>query len=85
MEWVAISFPRGPSDPETELGSPAVHSDSLLSEPPGKLKTSSILLEKKNYDSEPPCCLLDLRKEAFSFSHVSTVSPVEFHGLTLSG
>ena len=32
LEWVAASFSRGSSDPGMELGSPALQSDSLLSE-----------------------------------------------------
>ena len=36
LEWVAIPFSRGSSNPGTELGSPALQTDSLPSEPPGK-------------------------------------------------
>ena len=36
LEWVAISFSRGSSDPGIEPGSPALQADSLPSEPPGK-------------------------------------------------
>ena len=36
LEWVAIPFSRGSSDPGIEPGSPALQVDSLLSEPPGK-------------------------------------------------
>ena len=36
LEWVAISFFRGSSNPGTEPRSPALQADSLLSEPPGK-------------------------------------------------
>ena len=36
LEWVAISFSRGSSDPGTEPGSPTLQVDSLLTEPPGK-------------------------------------------------
>ena len=35
-EWVAISFSRGPPDPGTEPGSPALQADSSPSEPPGE-------------------------------------------------
>ena len=33
LEWVAIPFSRGSSDPEIEPGSPALQADSLLLEP----------------------------------------------------
>ena len=36
LEWVAISFSRGSSDPGIEPGSPALQADTLSSEPPGK-------------------------------------------------
>ena len=36
LEWVAIPFSRGSSDPEIEPGSPALQADSLPSEPTGK-------------------------------------------------
>ena len=36
LEWVAISFSRGSSNPGIELGSPALQVDSLLTETPGK-------------------------------------------------
>ena len=36
LEWVAISFSRGSSDPGIEPGSPALESDALTSEPPRK-------------------------------------------------
>ena len=36
LEWVAIPFSRGSSNPGIEPGSPALQADSLLSEPPGK-------------------------------------------------
>ena len=35
LEWVAISFSWGSSQPRIEPGSPALQADSLLSEPPG--------------------------------------------------
>ena len=35
LEWVAIPFPRGSSQP-SDPRSPALQADSLLSEPPGK-------------------------------------------------
>ena len=36
LEWAAISFSRGSSQPRDRPGSPALQVDSLLSEPPGK-------------------------------------------------
>ena len=36
LEWVAISFSRGPSQPKDGPGSPALQADSLPCEPPGK-------------------------------------------------
>ena len=37
LEWVAIPFSRDLPDPGVEPGSPALHTDSLPFEPPGKL------------------------------------------------
>ena len=37
LEWGAIFFSRGSSDPGIEPGSPALQADALPSEPPGKL------------------------------------------------
>ena len=39
LEWVAISFSRGPSQPKDGPGSPALQADSLPCEPPGKTHT----------------------------------------------
>ena len=36
LEWVAISFSRGSSQPRIEPGSPALQADSLLTEVQGK-------------------------------------------------
>ena len=36
MEWVAISFSRDLPDPGIEPGSPALQTDALPYEPPGK-------------------------------------------------
>ena len=36
LEWVAISFSRGSSDPGIEPWSPTLEADALTSEPPGK-------------------------------------------------
>ena len=36
LEWVSISSPGDLPDPGIEPGSPALQTDSLLSEPPGK-------------------------------------------------
>ena len=36
LEWVAIPFSRGSSDPGIEPRSPPLQADSFLSEPPGK-------------------------------------------------
>ena len=36
LEWVAISFPGDLPDPGTELESPSLQANSLLSEPSGK-------------------------------------------------
>ena len=35
LEWIAISFSRGSSQPRNRTGSPALQADALLSEPPG--------------------------------------------------
>ena len=36
LEWVAIPFSRGSSQPRDQTQSPTLQMDSLLSEPPGK-------------------------------------------------
>ena len=40
LEWVAIPFSRGSSNPGIELRSPAFQADSLPSEPSGRSATS---------------------------------------------
>ena len=48
LEWVAISFSRGSSEPGIKPGYPALQADSLLPEPPGKLsKIGDILILKR--------------------------------------
>ena len=42
LEWVAISFFRGLPNPWIKPRSPALQEDSLLSEPPGKLKNAEV-------------------------------------------
>ena len=43
LEWVAISFSRGSiPDPGIEPRSPALQTDSLPSEPPGKVEAARI-------------------------------------------
>ena len=37
LEWVAISFSRGSSDPGIKPRSPSLQADALPSEPPGAL------------------------------------------------
>ena len=46
LEWVAIPFSRGYSDPRIEPGSPALQADSLPSEPTGRPNS---ILHKCNY------------------------------------
>ena len=52
LEWVAISFSRGSSQPATEPQTPALQAISLPSEPPGKpitiLQGNQIFLMNKN-------------------------------------
>ena len=36
LEWIAISFPKGSSQPGNQTCSPALRADALPSEPPGK-------------------------------------------------
>ena len=38
LEWVAIPFPRGSSQPTIKPMSPTLQADSLPAEPPGKPK-----------------------------------------------
>ena len=41
LEWIAISFSRGSSDPGINPGSPTLQADALPSEPPEKLENST--------------------------------------------
>ena len=42
LEWVAIPFSRGSSNPQIKPGSPALQADSLSSEPTGKPKNTGV-------------------------------------------
>ena len=42
LEWVTISFSRDLPDPGIEPGSPALETDALTSEPPGKPKNTGV-------------------------------------------
>ena len=42
LEWVAMTSSRGSSNPGIEPRSPALHVDSLPSEPPGKPKNTGV-------------------------------------------
>ena len=52
MEWVAISFSRGSSDPGIEPGSPALQADALPSELPGKPQWWMMKLNEKHVISK---------------------------------
>ena len=41
LEWVAMPSSRGSSQPRDPTQSPALHEDSLLSQPPGKPKNTN--------------------------------------------
>ena len=45
LEWVAISFSRGSSQPRIKPGSPSLQADALPSEPPGKPHASKGMLK----------------------------------------
>ena len=47
LEWVAIPFLRGPSQPRDQTWSPALQADSLRSEPPEKKKYQSLFINEK--------------------------------------
>ena len=49
LEWVAIAFSRGSSNPGIELRSPSLQADSLPSEPPGKPLDQPTKKKKKNW------------------------------------
>ena len=42
LEWVAVPFSWGSSQPGIEPRSPAMQADSLLAEPPGKPKNTGV-------------------------------------------
>ena len=48
LEWVAISFSRGSSQPRDRTKSPALQADALTSEPPGKCNIMWATYEIKN-------------------------------------
>ena len=48
LEWVAILFSRGASQPGIKLRSPTLWADSLLSEPPGKPTLQRVGAKKKS-------------------------------------
>ena len=45
LEWLAISFSRGSSQPRIKPGSPSLQADALLSEPPRKPHASKGMLK----------------------------------------
>ena len=45
LEWVAISFSRGSSQPRIKPGSPSLQADALPSEPPGEPHASKGMLK----------------------------------------
>ena len=49
LEWVAIAFSRGSSNPGIELRSPALKAASLPSEPAGKPSDQPTKKKKKNW------------------------------------
>ena len=49
LEWVAIPSPGDLSDPGIELVSPALHANSLPSEPPGHHVAKFFFLYEKGY------------------------------------
>ena len=68
LEWVAISFSRGSSQPRDQPGSPTLQADSLLCEPSGKLlnlQRAEKKAKERNWDR-----FLGMRK-AQCFSWVS--------------
>ena len=60
LEWIAISFSRGSSQPGIKLGSPALQAGALLSEPSGKPESeeaeikllTSVVSQRKQGNSE---------------------------------
>ena len=51
LEWVAIAFSRGSSNPGIELRSPSLQADSLPSEPPGKPSDQPTKKKKKKFSN----------------------------------
>ena len=49
LEWVAYPFSKGSSQPGIELGSPALHVDSLPAELPGKPRWVSIMVQRTSW------------------------------------
>ena len=54
LEWVAISFSRGSSQPKIEPRSPTFQAGALPSEPPGKPYHTASPLHQKNTKTECP-------------------------------
>lgn len=51
LEWAAVPFSRGSSRPGTEAASPALQSDPLPFEPPGKLQDTPRCLAKTKHST----------------------------------
>ena len=65
LEWVAIPFSRGSSDPGIEPRSPPLQADSFLSEPPGKPSPLRKPFEEVNGFSKAGCCYRNSRPVSF--------------------
>ena len=57
LDWVAISFYRGSSQPRDWIWAPALHMDSLRSEPPGRLIEKGTWKQKLDFQ-EPGTAML---------------------------
>ena len=73
LEWVAMTSSRGSSNPGIEPRSPALHVDSLPSEPPGKPKNTGVgslsLLQRIFLTQESNRGLLHCRWILYQLSH----------------
>ena len=67
LEWIAISFSRGSSDPGIEPGSPTLEADALTFEPPVEKKSLPWLLRQHSwFFSHLYCYFLSVSFTSFS-------------------
>ena len=73
LEWVAISFSRGPSQPRDRPRSPTLQADTLTSEPPGKYNSNCMFSFANELLLFPHCLPNCSRASAWQIQPQSTL------------